>query len=136
MNRTVYELEALFGNPSLSADDRLRFLAVLNLGLVEALERELVSVADAESLLYQGKNGYLVAEHCPGELAEDIMARGVQLRDLADLLAPEEATRELRRELNVLRHDSIALLREVQLRQSRGESAAAAAGSPAGNEKR
>ena len=44
MQRSVHDLEALIGNPSLSADERLRILAVLNLGLVEALDRELVSI--------------------------------------------------------------------------------------------
>jgi hypothetical protein len=122
MGQRTYDLTPILASPSLSADDRLRFLAVVNLGVVQALRKNAIDIADAQSLLYNGRNGCLIRELRPAESAEDILARGVQLGDLDTALSKKEAAQERGRELSLLERDSLSLLHEIQLRQQRSES--------------
>lgn len=136
MSRKLFKLASLLKNQALDETDRTRFLALLNLGIVEALSRELIGLRDAEEILFHAANCSFVADACSSQLAQDIMGRGVQLSDLIEALPKEAAGLELQRELNALRNDSVAILRDLEVRKQETESKAGRAAEPRGRHRK
>ncbi|NUO81639.1 hypothetical protein HUU05_16330 [candidate division KSB1 bacterium] len=86
-----------------SVNEQLRFFALLNLGVAQALAGGVISAAEAIRLFYNAENCFYVRERFRNKHASAIMSRGVQLPDLFEALPADEASREFLRELEMIR---------------------------------
>jgi hypothetical protein len=92
-------LSELRGDPA----QRLRFFALLNLGVVQSLSSGVLSAPQAARLFYNAENCLYVRKHFRNKKADTIMSHGVQLPDLFDALSADEASREFLHELEKMR---------------------------------
>ena len=84
--------------------------ALLNLGLVQALASGVVSPTEAVERFYHAENCLYVQKHFRQKAAHTLMSHGVQLPDLFESLAAEEAQREFYHELEIMRSLCLQLL--------------------------
>jgi hypothetical protein len=84
--------------------------ALLALGLVEFLANGLLSASGAVRTFFNAENCLYVRKQLRDKVADEVMARGVQLPDLFDALSAEEAQREFQRELAAMRSLCFELL--------------------------
>lgn len=89
---------------------RLEFFALLNLGLVQSLASGVLSPTEAIQRFYHADNCLYVRRHFRNKEANAVMSHGVQLPDLFEGLAAEEAQREFYRELEAIRSLCLRLL--------------------------
>ena len=92
------DLESLLSQ----TDDRrqqLASFALLCLGVIESLANGAISARRAIQLFFHAENCLFVQRHLQDEMAEEVMSHGVQLPDLFDALASEQAQQEFQREL-------------------------------------
>jgi hypothetical protein len=89
--------------------------ALLVLGVVESISSGLLSATDAVQTFFTAENCMFVRQVLKSRRADEIMARGVQLPDLFDALAPDKAARELREELRAIQDLCRALLQRESL---------------------
>jgi hypothetical protein len=90
--------------------DRLAVFALLALGLVESLANGLISARGVVRTFFNADNCLYVRKELRDKVADDVMARGVQLPDIFDALSAEEAQREFQRELAAMRSLCFQLL--------------------------
>ena len=81
---------------------RMPTFALLVLGIVESISSGVLSASDAARTFFTAENCLFVRHVLKNKSADEIMGRGVQLPDLFDALAPDEAARELREELRAI----------------------------------
>lgn len=89
---------------------RLRYFALLNLGMVQSLASGIISASEAIRLFYNAENCLYVKEHLRNKKADAIMSHGVQLSDLFEVLSADEASREFFHELETMRSLCMSLL--------------------------
>jgi hypothetical protein len=89
--------------------------ALLVLGVVDSISTGVMSAGDAVKNFFTADNCLFVKRVLKNRTADEIMGRGVQLADLFDALAPDEAARELRQELQAIHDLSRGLLRRTPL---------------------
>lgn len=82
---------------------RLRFFALLNLGVVQSLSSGVLSAPQAARRFYNAENCLYVRKQFRNRKADAIMSHGVQLPDLFDALSADEASREFLHELEKMR---------------------------------
>lgn len=99
-------LSEIDGEPA----QKMRFLALLNLGIVQSLANGVVSAAEAVQLFYNAENALYVQKHFRNKAANAIKSHGVQLPDLFECLSAEEASREFFHELEAIRSYCMNLL--------------------------
>jgi len=99
-------LSEISGNPT----QRLRYFALLNLGIVQSLASGVISAAEALRLFYNADNCLYVREHFRNKKADAIMSHGIQLPDLFEVLPADEASREFFHELETMRSLCMNLL--------------------------
>ena len=104
-------LAAAGGTPA----QQLAFFALLNLGIIEALDNGLLSATHALRVFFHTENCLFVRKHLRDKTADAIMSHGVQLADVFDVLPREEAHREFQRELATMRDLCLKLLAEKQV---------------------
>jgi hypothetical protein len=109
------DLRTLLSNSDRTLEQKLALFAWLNLGLVESLTRGLMTATDAVRVFFNAENSLFVREDLAEHSADEIMSRGVQLADLFDALAAEEAEREFQRELATIRSLCLSILEEKRL---------------------
>ncbi|MGH7495845.1 MAG: hypothetical protein ACREOO_26095 [bacterium] len=90
--------------------DRMRFFALLNLGIAQSLASGVISAAEAVRLFYHAENCLYVREHFRNSEADAIMSHGVQLPDIFESVPAEEASREFFHELEKIRSLCMSLL--------------------------
>ncbi|MGE5819198.1 MAG: hypothetical protein ACM37Z_14345 [Deltaproteobacteria bacterium] len=100
------------GNPP----QQLELFALVNLGLAQSLASGILSPAEAVERFYHSDNCLYVRKHFRKREANEIMSRGVQLPDLFDSLAVEEARREFYHELETIRALCLKLLGDKRSR--------------------
>ena len=105
-------LSEVSGNPL----QQLELFALVNLGLAQSLASGILSPAEAVECFYHSDNCLYVRKHLRKKEANEIMSRGVQLPDLFDSLAVEEARREFYRELETIRALCLKLLGDKRSR--------------------
>lgn len=103
-------LQAILTEASGERADRLAVFALLALGLVESLANGLLSASGAVQAFFNAENGLYVRKQLRDKVADEVMARGVQLPDLFEVLPAEEAQREFQRELVAMRSLCLELL--------------------------
>jgi hypothetical protein len=94
---------------------RVGTFALLALGVVESITSGVLSATGAVETFFTYDNGQFVKQNLKNRTANEIMSRGVQLPDLFDALAPDEAARELRQELHIIQKLSRELLHRTPL---------------------
>jgi hypothetical protein len=114
MNNSM-NLETLLSAPDRTTEQQLALFALLNLGIIESLAKGLVSAADAQRAFFNAENCQFVRQQLREKIADRVMSHGVQLPDLFDVLAPEEAQLELQRELATMRSFCLKLLENKRL---------------------
>ena len=100
------------GNPP----QQLELFALVNLGLAQSLASGILSPAEAVERFYHSDNCLYVRKHLRKKEANEIMSRGVQLPDLFESLAVEEARREFYYELETIRALCLKLLGDKRSR--------------------
>lgn len=106
-------LSEIVGDPN----QKLRFFALLNLGIIQSLAGGAMSAAEAIQLFYNAENCLYVRNHFRNKMANAIMSRGVQLPDLFDALSNREASREFFHELETIRSLCMNLLARAKSRK-------------------
>jgi hypothetical protein len=96
-------------------DKQVGVFSLLVLGVIESLVNGVLSALDAVRVFFNADKCLFVRKHLRKKIADEIMSRGVQLPDLFEALAPEEAHREFQRELSTMRSLCLKLLEETQL---------------------
>lgn len=91
-------------------EQQLKFLALLNLGIVQSLASGALGVNEAVALFYHAENCLYVQKRFRNKHANAIMSHGVQLPDLFEALSAAEASREFFRELEAIRSRCMKLL--------------------------
>ena len=89
--------------------------ALLNLGIIESLASGALGATEAVRLFYNADNCLFVRKHVRDKIADRLMSHGCQVADLFDALPAEEAHREFRRELEIMRSLCRQLLEKAQL---------------------
>jgi hypothetical protein len=89
---------------------RLGLFALLGLGMIESLANGALSANDATRLFFHAQNCLYVRKRLRAKLADEFMSHGVQLQDLFEALAEQEAQREFQHELAVMRALCLRLL--------------------------
>lgn len=107
-NKSRINLSELGGDPI----QRLRFFALLNLGIIQALAGGVMSASEAIQLFYNADNCLYVRKHFRNKQANATMSHGVQLPDLFEALPNKEASREFFHELETIRSLCMSLLAE------------------------
>ena len=113
-------LSELSGSPS----QKLELFALVNLGLMQSLASGVLTPTDAISRFYHAENCRYVKLHYRQKEAQEIMSRGIQLADLFESLAPEEAQREFYRELETMRSLCLRILGKGRTRRDPHRAAA------------
>jgi len=110
------DLDTLLSQPT-NPHQRIASFALLALGIIESLVGGAMTASGAveKKMLFHGDNCLFVRKHLRNRVVDEIMSRGVQLRDLFDTLSAEEAQREFQRELAAMRLLCLKLLGEKQL---------------------
>lgn len=101
-----------------AADDpgrQAELFALLTLGILESLENGVLGPGDAVGVFFNAPNCRFVRERLPGKAADEVMGRGVQLPDVLEAFGPEEAQRELEREIAEIRRLCLGILEEQRL---------------------
>jgi hypothetical protein len=114
MNNRI-SLKILLAASGGTSAQQLVLFALLNLGIIESLANGLLSATDALRIFFHTENCLFVRKQLRDKTADAIMSHGVQLPDLFDALAREEAHREFQRELATMRALCLKLLEEKQL---------------------
>mgnify|MGYP001409847494 CR=1 FL=1 len=95
--------------------------ALLTLGILESMEQGLLSANDSVQTFFHAENCLFVRQQLRNRIADEIMSRGMQLSDLFDVLPPEAAQREFRREVPKMHALCSALLeRELRMNMCNG----------------
>ena len=102
-------LQALLSQASNNRQQIASF-ALLCLGIIESLTSGLMSVTDALRLFFHAENCLFVRKSLKEKIADQIMSHGMQLPDLFDALAAEEAQQEFQRELTTMHSLCLKLL--------------------------
>jgi hypothetical protein len=84
------------------ANNRYAILALLTMGVTESIASGFMTTTDAVRIFFTGNNCLFVKKTLNDRAADEIMSRGVQLPDLFDILDPDEAAKELRKELRTI----------------------------------
>ncbi|MFO7630891.1 MAG: hypothetical protein R6W76_00045 [Caldilinea sp.] len=103
-------LKVLLSEAEQASAQQHEVFALLTLGILESMEHGLLSAADAVQTFFHAENCLFVRQQMRSRTADEIMSRGVQLPDLFDVLPPEAAPREFRRELSKMHALCLALL--------------------------
>jgi hypothetical protein len=98
MTEKIY-LKNVLPNGTRPPEESLEVFALLNLGILKALEHGLMSASEALRLFFHAENSLFVRQQLANSIADEIMSRGIQLPDLFDVLPVDEAQREFQREL-------------------------------------
>jgi hypothetical protein len=114
MNHKI-NLKALLSARGRALEQRLALFAWLNLGIVESLEKGLLTPKDAIRIFFNGDNCLFVRRNLKEENAEEIMSRGVQLDDLREALPAKRVHQELQKELKRMRSLSLNILEQKRL---------------------
>jgi hypothetical protein len=108
--RQSYRLRSIFSDASGDLPQQVELFALVNLGLVQALARGVLSATEAIQHFYNADNCLYVRTHFRNREANAIMSHGIQLPDLFDALSPEEAQRKFCHELETMRSLCLKLL--------------------------
>ena len=93
-----------------SRAERIEFLAIVNLGIIQSLASGALTPAEAVQRFYDAANCSHVRRTLRNKDANEAMSRGVQLPDLFEALGAEEAGREFYREIEAIRALCLKLL--------------------------
>lgn len=110
-NRTTILLESMLNG--LASHQKLTTFAMLNLGIIEALENETSTPEEMVRHFYSGENCLYVRRRLKDKSADEIMGRGVQLPDLFEALDEREAIDAFHTELESIRSLSLSILRRA-----------------------
>jgi hypothetical protein len=102
MKRLIW-LETLLPTVGAAKTQQLALFAIVNLGVIEALQGGLLTPTDALGVLYHAQNCFYIHQQFPDTTADIIMSHGIQLPDLFDVLPPELAQRNLYQQLEEMR---------------------------------
>jgi hypothetical protein len=97
-----------------SQSQKLQLFALVNLGLVQSLASGVITTTEAVKKFYHADNCLYVRKHLRNPEANAVMSRAVQLPDLLDALAKDEAQREFYQELEEIRAICLKLLVKKQ----------------------
>src|SRR5437879_2820882 len=111
LNTPKFNLESLLDNSGSTRRQKLAALAMLTLGLTEALSSEAMEPAEATIAFFNAENCLCVHRQLKSAAADEIMSRGVQLSDLFDVLTQAEAKAEFANELKVMHSLCVKILR-------------------------
>jgi hypothetical protein len=78
--------------------------------MVQSLASGIMSASEATRFFYNAENCLYAKEHLRNKKADAIMSHGVQLSDLFEVLAADEASREFFHELETMRSLCMSLL--------------------------
>jgi len=106
-NRSSHVMLSEIGGDSIH---KLRFFALLNLGIIQSLAGGAIGASEAVQLFYNAENCLYVRKHLRNKQANAIMSHGVQLPDLFEALSNKEASREFFHELEKIRSLCMSLL--------------------------
>jgi hypothetical protein len=106
----VILLQSILEKAEPAAQGRTALFALLSLGITDSLSSGVLSASDAVRLFFHADNCLFVRRNLRDKKADEIMSRGVQLPDLFDALPAEQASRELRHELEIIRSLCLKLL--------------------------
>lgn len=104
------ELDSLFSTMKPDRGNLLRFFALINLGLIESLANGSMSATESVARFYFADNCLFVRKILKDKTADRVMSHGVQLPDLFDSLAVEEAQRAFLHELAIMRKLCLQLM--------------------------
>ena len=93
----------------------LEVLALLTLGILDAIESEVLTPDAARHQFFTGENCLFVRETLRSAEADSIMSRGVELPDLFEALSHDVATRESHKEIAAMRAACLRLLGNERL---------------------
>ena len=114
MNHRI-DLRALLANDEGKFESRLALFAWLNLGIVESLTKGILAPAEAVRIFFNAENCEFVREELAEENADEIMSRGVQLPDIFEAVAPDNANQEFQNELTIIRSLSLGILQHERV---------------------
>jgi hypothetical protein len=122
--KKLHPLRVVLSELNGSLARQLELFALVNLGLVQSMASGVLTPTEAVKRFYHAGNCLYVQKHLRKKEAQLIMSRGVQLPDLFDCLAPEEAQRELYHELETMRSLCLKLLGKGRSRSTANHAAA------------
>jgi hypothetical protein len=108
-NKPIINLETLL--EQLSQSQRLTTFAMLNLGIVQAIESKTTTPEEMITHFYSADNCLYVRRSLKNKAADEIMSRGVQLPDVFDVLPASKAQAACSKQLEKIRSLSLGLLR-------------------------
>jgi hypothetical protein len=109
------KLQDVLTNGDKTLSRRLGLFALINLGMIDSLVSGVLSADKAVRVFYNADNCLFVRKELRDKTADKIMSHGVQLPDLFDVLAPDEAHREFQHELSAMRTLCLKLLKDKRL---------------------
>lgn len=104
----------LLATTASGSEKKNELVALLNLGLIQSLMSGALSASDTLARFYHADNCLYVRRALGNRTADAIIARGVRLPDLFDVLPAEEAQREFYQELETMRVLALKLLAQQQ----------------------
>src|SRR6266540_3177360 len=104
------DLGRLLRTAGKARSQQLSLFALLSLGMIESLTNGMVIAAEAVRVFFHADNCLFIRKELRDRTTDEIMSRGVQLTDLFDILATEEARRQFQRELASMRFLCLKLL--------------------------
>src|SRR5947209_1976626 len=114
MSKSRLRLETILSESVDRRAGRLALFALLGLGVTESLSSGLMSATDALRSFFTADNCLFVRRKLKEKEADKFMSHGVQLADLFDALPPDEANRQFRHELSLMRSVCLKLLDQVR----------------------
>lgn len=103
-------LEDILSTTGVAAGLRREVFAFVVLGVLDSLEKGLLSPDDASRTFFTFDNCQFVKTCLESAAAESIMGRGVQLADLFEALPEPEARRGFAAEINSIREECFRIL--------------------------
>jgi hypothetical protein len=98
-----------------TTEQKLALFAWLSLGICDSLTDGPLSPAEAVRIFFNADNCLFVRKHLKEPNAEEIMSRGIQLRDLSEALPAKRGRDEILRELKRMRLLSLNILEQKRL---------------------
>ena len=103
MKNNRVQLDAILAEAVAPPARRLTLFGLLGLGVIDSLASGLMTATEAVRSFFHADNCLFVRQRLKDKDADKVMSHGAQLADLFDVLPADEANREFRHELSVMR---------------------------------
>jgi len=114
-SKSYIDLRASIPSPRRDPAGARATFAVLALGVIDAIELGLLDTESAVRFFFHADNAMFVRRDLKDKLADDVMARGLQLSDLFTVLDPVLANRAFRVEIEKMRSACRTLIGRAKL---------------------